>query len=88
NISPISHMANASIDLAIPNFGIQEYAVSWADPVKEVFSAMPIFEGGYIDIADKPGLGIEVNEAAAAKSPYLRRLRPAIRRADGTAWPY
>jgi hypothetical protein len=29
-----------------------------------------------------------VNEAAAAKYPYLRRMRPTIRRVDDTAWPY
>jgi mannonate dehydratase len=88
NISPVSHMANCHIDLSIPNFGVQEYAVGWGDAVREVFSATPTFASGYIDVTDKAGLGIEVNEAAAAKSPYLRRLRPAIRRADDTAWPY
>ena len=88
NISPISHMANAHVDLTVPNFGIQEYAVGWNDAVREVFSATPVFESGYVNIGDKPGLGIEVNEAVAAKYPYLRRLRPTIRREDDTAWPY
>ena len=49
---------------------------------------MPAFEDGYVNVAEKPGLGVEVNETAAAKYPYLRRLRPTIRRADETAWPY
>jgi mannonate dehydratase len=56
--------------------------------IREVFSAMPAFADGYVDVGDQPGLGIDVNEAAAKKYPYLRRLRPAIRRRDGTAWPY
>ena len=88
NISPIAHMANSHVSLSVPNFGIQEYAVNWPAAVREVFSAMPVFENGKIDINDKPGLGIEVDEQAAKKYPYLRRLRPSIRRADGTAWPY
>jgi mannonate dehydratase len=88
NIAPISHMANAHVSLSIPNFGIQECAVTWAPAVHEVFSAMPSFDDGYVNIADKAGLGVEVNETAAANYPYLRRLRPTIRRADGTAWPY
>ena len=88
NISPVAHMANAHVSLSVPNFGIQEYAVSWPAAVREVFSAMPMFENGKIDINDKPGLGIEVDEQAAKKYPYLRRLRPSIRRQDGTAWPY
>ena len=88
NIAPISHMANAHVSLSIANFGIQEATVEWAPAVHEVFSAMPAFEDGYINVAEKPGLGVEVNEMAAAKYPYLRRLRPSIRRADDTAWPY
>jgi mannonate dehydratase len=88
NISPIAHMANAHVSLSVPNFGVQEYAVGWSDAVHEVFSATPTFDAGYTNVTDKPGLGIEVNEAAAAKYPYLRRLRPTIRRADDTAWPY
>ncbi len=88
NISPISHMTNAHVSYSVPNFGIQEFAVGWGDGTREVFSAMPRFEEGYVVIDDKPGLGIDVNEAAAKKYPYLRRLRPTIRRRDGTAWAY
>jgi mannonate dehydratase len=88
NIAPIAHMANAHVSLSVPNFGIQEYAPNWPDPVREVFDAFPVYADGHITINDRPGLGIEVNEAPAKKSPYLRRLRPTIRRADGTAWPY
>jgi len=88
NIAPISHMANAHVSLSIPNFGIEECNVEWAPAVHEVFSAMPTFADGYVNIGDKPGLGVEVNETAAVKYPYLRRLRPTIRRADDTAWPY
>ncbi len=88
NIAPISHLANAHVSLSIPNFGIQECAVDWPPAVHEVFSAMPTFEAGYVNVTDKPGLGVEVNEAAAAKYPYLRRFRPTIRRDDDTAWPY
>jgi mannonate dehydratase len=88
NIAPISHMANAHVSLSIPNFGIQECSVDWAPAVHEVFSAMPTFSDGYVNIGDKPGLGVEVNETAASKYPYLRRLRPTIRRADDTASPY
>lgn len=88
NISPIAHMANAALSFSAPNFGIQEYAVGWSDAVREVFSATPIFSEGYLDVSDRPGLGIDVNEAAAKKYPYVRRLRPIIRRQDDTAWPY
>ncbi len=88
NISPIAHMANAHVSLSVPNFGIQEYSPGWPDLVREVFSATPDYADGAVTIRDLAGLGIDVNEAAAKKYPYLRRLRPAIRREDGTPWPY
>ncbi|MCZ2077370.1 MAG: hypothetical protein LC130_20515 [Bryobacterales bacterium] len=88
NISPVTHMANAHVSLSVPNFGIQEFSVGWGEPVREVFSAMPAYSNGSITIQDRVGLGIDVNEASAKKYPYLRRLRPTIRRDDGTPWPY
>ena len=88
NISPITHMANAAVSLSIPNFGIQEFATGWGDPVREVFSDVPRYANGMVTVNDKPGLGIDVNEAVARKYPYVRRLRPAIRRPDGTPWAY
>jgi mannonate dehydratase len=88
NISPISHMANCHVSLSVPNFGIQEYSTGWGDAVREVFSATPTYSAGYVTVGDEPGLGIDINEQAAAKYPYKRFLRPTIRRADDTPWPY
>ncbi len=88
NISPISHMAHCHVSYSVPNFGIQEFAVGWGDGVRAVFSAAPVYQGGYVTIHDAPGLGVEVNEEEARKRPYVRRLRPTIRRADDTPWPY
>ncbi len=65
NISPVTHMANAHVSLSVPNFGIQEFAVGWGEPVREVFSAMPAYSKGSITIPDGTGLGIDVNEASA-----------------------
>jgi mannonate dehydratase len=81
-------MANCHVDFSVSNFGIQEHAASWGEAVREVFSDTPVFADGHLTINDKAGLGIEINEAAARKYPYLQRSRPTIRRIDGTAWPY
>jgi mannonate dehydratase len=88
NISPVAHMANAHVSYSVPNFGIQEYAPNWPPGVREVFSKTPVYEAGYVTIGDAPGLGIDIDEKVAAQYPYLRRLRPTIRREDDTAWPY
>jgi mannonate dehydratase len=88
NISPISHMANAHVSLSIPNFGVQEFGPSTAEATREIFDTLPELANGHITIGDKPGLGIDVNYERARQRPYIRRLRPMIRREDGTAWPY
>ena len=88
NISPITHMANAHVSFSVPNFGIQELDAAWGEPVREIFSALPNYDDGHLDIDDTPGLGIDVDSQAAAKYPYIRRLRPTIRRADDTPWAY
>ncbi len=88
NISPVAHMANCHVSYSVPNFGIQEYSTGWSEAIREVFTAVPAYRDGHVTIGDAPGLGIDVNQAAAKKLPYLRRMRPTIRRADGTAWPY
>jgi len=83
DISPLAHAANAHLDLAIPNFGVQEWVAPWPE-LREVFTGGPSFAGGYLTVADTPGLGVAVDEAAAARYPYARAYLPTVRRADGS----
>ena len=69
DICPIGHAANATLDLTIPNFGIQEYS-AFNERVQEVFSNCPTRKNGYMYINETPGWGIEVNETAARKYPF------------------
>jgi mannonate dehydratase len=71
DVSPIGHMAMVHLDLNITNFGIQEYS-EFNEATKEIFPGLPEMKGGYLYANDKPGWGIEVNEAAAAKHPFNR----------------
>ena len=83
DVSPVGHAANGHIDLAVWNFGIQESHI-WSDKAKEVFTGCPTFKNGYMYINEAPGLGIEINEAAAAKYPIGTRSRWTVRKNDGT----
>lgn len=83
DVSPIAHAANVSVDVSIPNFGIQEM-VFFPEIVSEVISGAPIFEDGYLKANEAPGLGTDVNEKLAAKYPYKRAYLPFARRADGS----
>jgi mannonate dehydratase len=68
DVSPIGHAANVHLDLATWNFGIQECTV-FNDAAREVFPGTPELKGGMLQVSDRPGLGIEVNEELAARYP-------------------
>jgi mannonate dehydratase len=89
DLSPIGFAATVHVDLAIPNFGIQEmteYETIYGEPIAEVFSGGPSFiEGtGGVDVPDDPGLGIEVDEDAARGYEYERSHLPKPRNPDGS----
>jgi mannonate dehydratase len=69
NVSPAGHAVNMHLDLAATNFGIQEQNF-FNDTVREVFPGAPEIKGGYMYSNDNPGLGIDIDEKAAAKYPY------------------
>jgi mannonate dehydratase len=69
DLSPIGACCNITLDVTIPNFGVQEHT-PFPDRVQEVFQGCPVIKNGYWYPNDAPGWGIEVNEAAAAKYPY------------------
>ncbi len=56
----------------MPNFLITEYFVNFT-ALGDELSVEPIrVENGYIPLPTKPGLGIELDEAALARHPYKR----------------
>lgn len=83
DIAPPTHAANVHLDIAIPNFGVQEM-VSFSEQVQEVLPGGPTYADGYLHVSDAPGLGTDINESAAAKYPYERAYLPMTRRADGS----
>lgn len=87
DVSPVGHAANMHLDLACYNFGIQEETY-FKDEVREVFPGAPDIHDGCMWPSDRPGLGVDLDEKAAAKFPFPEHpyngAWPAIRRADGT----
>jgi len=73
--SPVGQAANCHIDLAIWNFGVQEitYSSVMGERARAVFPGSPTVENGYIYINEAPGLGVDINEAEAAKYPLPER---------------
>ena len=68
DVSPVGHAANVHLDLAVPNLGIQE-AREFHQNERDVFPGCPELKGGYYHVSDRPGLGIDLDEKAAAKFP-------------------
>jgi galactonate dehydratase len=71
--SPISTVACMHVDAAIPNFLIQEVpGRGWGNPRRlealQDFAERPV--DGYLQLPDKPGLGVELNEEIFEKYPY------------------
>ncbi len=67
---PIGTAAAVHLDACIPNFLIQEYFVTQASWIDEVVRGAPRAVGGEIVVPDRPGLGVELNEAAALAHPF------------------
>ncbi|MEA2026129.1 MAG: enolase C-terminal domain-like protein [Chloroflexota bacterium] len=68
DVSPVGHAAQLHLDVASYAFGIQEYP-AFSQPEVEIFDGLPELREGYLYPSDRPGLGIEVDEAAAARYP-------------------
>ncbi len=83
DISPVGFAAQLHLDLAIHNFGIQEYMPQGAKTL-DVFEQTMTFNDGYLLPGNAPGLGVNLNTAVASKYPYVKAYLPYNRLMDGT----
>jgi mannonate dehydratase len=87
DLSPVCLAAALQLDISIPNFGLQEYMPHSAE-TDAVFPHSYSFADGYLQPSDQPGLGVDLDEEAAAAYPYRPAYLPVNRLEDGTvhAW--
>ncbi|WP_405825543.1 D-galactonate dehydratase family protein [Streptomyces sp. NBC_00838] len=83
DLSPVSMAAAVHVDIAVPNFGIQEY-MGHPDEAAEVFHSGVTFADGMLHPSQEPGLGVTYDEKAAERFPYQARYLPVARRLDGS----
>ncbi|NUT50244.1 MAG: D-galactonate dehydratase family protein [Saccharothrix sp.] len=83
DISPVGMAAALHLDLAVHNFGIQEY-MRHSPRTLEVFRTSYTFVDGLLHPSDEPGLGVELDVDAASRFPYRAAYLPVNRLADGT----
>lgn len=85
DLSPVCMGAALNFDIAIPNFGMQEY-MGYHAQTMEVFDCGWSFDNGLMHPGNRPGLGVELNEKLAEKYPYEPAYLPVARLEDGTLW--
>jgi mannonate dehydratase len=83
DLSPVCMAAALHFDLSVHNFGIQEYMPHTSE-TDRVFPHAYRFADGVMHPGDKPGLGVDIDEALAATFPYQPAYLPIARLLDGT----
>ncbi|NMO54016.1 D-galactonate dehydratase family protein [Actinoplanes sp. TBRC 11911] len=83
DLSPVCMAAALHVDVAIPNFGLQEY-MPHTPETDAVFPHGYRFADGYLHPSEEPGLGVDIDEELAARYPYRPAALPVNRLEDGT----
>ncbi len=82
--SPVCAATCIQLDASVPNFGIQE-AIHQPQSMREIFPVQLEVHQGYFTVSDRPGLGLEFDEAAAQHYATERLAElPHLRNADGS----
>ncbi|MGP5377790.1 D-mannonate dehydratase ManD [Brachybacterium alimentarium] len=83
DVSPVGMAANLHLGLAIHNFGIQEF-MPHSETTLSVFRTSYVFEDGLLHPGETPGLGVDLDEEAAAAHEYVPAYLPVNRLRDGS----
>jgi galactonate dehydratase len=78
-MGPVAGAVALNFDVATTNFVIQEEAVGIVPHFEEICSLYPLkLNKGSWEVPEAPGLGIEIDEKAAAKYPFAPEVIPAL----------
>ncbi len=83
-LGPVSTAACLQLNLASPNFGVQEQPRRPGTTLADVVPVQPEWEDGYLLPPMRPGLGIEFDREAAKKHPFQMAELPHLHRLDGS----
>ena len=78
---PVMTAIHVQLAAAIPNFLVLEYRY---DPRDDIMRNPLIVKGGYIELPDAPGLGVDFDSKAASRHPYEPRGVGTALREDGS----
>ena len=70
--SAVGTVASMHLDVAMPNFLIQEYHAEFYEPhYFEVFDGLPRQKDGYVELSEDAGFGLTLNEDVFNAHPYI-----------------
>ncbi len=84
--SPVNGVACLHVDMAVPNFGIQEWME--LEPLYELFPNAPRAKDGYVVPPSGPGLGLEFDVDEARRRPSRDAALPSRSWPDGGVADY
>jgi galactonate dehydratase len=90
-MGPIASVVGLHFAVATPNFVILEQASSRFPFFFDVFDTEIALQGGYWPVPERPGLGVEINLAEAAKRPFVQegiQAKAAVAAHDGSIVNY
>ncbi|MCC6626213.1 MAG: mandelate racemase/muconate lactonizing enzyme family protein [Chloroflexi bacterium] len=74
-LGPVLTAAAVHLDVSVPNFVVQEYS-KLDETVAAAFPGTLQRQGGYLPLPEAPGLGVRLDEAAAAALPPYPDFNP------------
>lgn len=83
-LGPVSTAACLQLNLATPNFAVQEQPLATGTTLTDVVPVQPEWKDGYLLPPSGPGLGIEFDREAARAHPFQMTELPQLRREDGS----
>jgi L-alanine-DL-glutamate epimerase-like enolase superfamily enzyme len=83
-LGPVSSAACLHLNLACPNFGVQEQPRKPGTVLQDVVPVQPEWNDGSLLPPSRPGLGIEFDRQAAEKRAFQMQELPHLHRLDGS----
>jgi galactonate dehydratase len=84
-LGPVLTAAACNIDTSIPNFLTQEYSMEDEQSFNAIFNSSWKRDGGFIQVPEIPGIGIDLEAESLKSQPYVPRdLQVIPMRTDGS----
>ncbi|WP_405433984.1 mandelate racemase/muconate lactonizing enzyme family protein [Streptomyces anulatus] len=87
-LGPVTAASSLQLNLTCPNVAIQEHQTDPDPAIAALFTARPTIVPGRVELSELPGIGVDIDRAAARRYQATADERPHLRTSDGafTNW--